>query len=99
MAVNKAVTDMESASGHSDAGSVDNRLTINPNDKRWTFAADWADGNDYTVKVKLRQISPGEFEVVSMQTISASKTETPPAKPGKVSNAVKAMEEESGGGY
>lgn len=51
------------ASG-TDPGSVDNRLSLDPNNPEWTdLIADWEDGKDYTVNVTITQLSPGEFEV------------------------------------
>lgn len=53
------------ADGASEPGAVDNRLSLDPSDKRFAFAADWEDGARYTVTLVVDQISPGEFEVVS----------------------------------
>lgn len=52
-----------------EAGAVDNRLTLNPNDPLWADTIkDWKDGERYGLaelgNVDLLQISPGEFEVV-----------------------------------
>ncbi len=48
-------------------GAVDNRLSITPSD--FPAVAEWEDGQEYDISelgegVKLRQISPGEFEVM-----------------------------------
>lgn len=48
-------------------GAVDNRLSITPAD--FSVIAGWKDGNLYSISelgdgVMLRQISPGEFEVI-----------------------------------
>ncbi len=48
-------------------GAVDNRLSITPSD--FPAVADWEDGQSYDISelgegVQLRQISPGEFEVM-----------------------------------
>ena len=44
---------------------MDNRLSLDPNDERFAFASEWRDGAEYSVELRVRQISPGEFEVVS----------------------------------
>jgi hypothetical protein len=49
-------------------GAYDNRLSLDPNDDRWPFVLDWEDGEEYTVTLRIRQISPGEFEVLSAST-------------------------------
>lgn len=42
-------------------GAVDNRLSLIPNE----FGVDgWEDGKTYEISLKVRQISPGEFEVI-----------------------------------
>ena len=45
-------------------GAQDNRLSLDPNDPKFAFAADWEDGKEYNVNLKVRQISPGEFETI-----------------------------------
>jgi hypothetical protein len=46
-------------------GAVDNRLSLDPNNPSWSDAiANWEDGKEYSVEVRLRQMSPGEFEVL-----------------------------------
>lgn len=49
------------------ADGSDNHLRLNPNDPQWQDdLMNWEDGNTYIFKeVKVRQISPGEFEVVA----------------------------------
>jgi len=52
-----------------DPGEVDNRLSLNPED--FPVTEDWEDGESYPLTalgkgVTLRQISPGEFEVVPL---------------------------------
>lgn len=50
-----------------DPGAQDNRISIDPNDTRWAaLLATWGDGGEYEVKAKIRQISPGEFEVTEL---------------------------------
>lgn len=99
--VNSAVRSMDSAND-TDPGAVDNRLSLDPGDPRWakTIAA-WADGEDYSVTIGLRQISPGEFEITSFggRKVAAEPTEEEaPAPPtarryGNVNPAVMAMDE------
>jgi hypothetical protein len=55
--------------GEEEPGTVENRLSVNVNDERWSSAVEsWEDGQEYEATVKLRQIGPGEFEVLSMDT-------------------------------
>lgn len=56
------------AAADEEAGSYDNRLSLDPNDERWPFVADWEDDEEYTVTLRIRQISPGEFEVLEAET-------------------------------
>lgn len=46
-------------------GAQDNRLSLDPNDPTFEFAANWEDGKEYNVNLRVRQISPGEFEPIS----------------------------------
>jgi hypothetical protein len=57
-----------------EAGEVDNRLSLDPNDDRWPAVAEWEDSKEYTLTVKVRQLSPGEFEVLEAEP---SEAETP----------------------
>lgn len=51
------------------AGEIDNRLSLDPNDDRWPQVLDWEDGMEYTLSnVRLRQVSAGEFEVMSVDS-------------------------------
>jgi hypothetical protein len=52
--------------GGLDAGEVENRLSLNPNDERWADELlGWEDGAEYVLaNVRVIQISPGEFEVL-----------------------------------
>ncbi len=60
-----------------DAGGVENRLSLNPNDERWAEAlASWEDGEEYELTVRVKQVSPGEFEVIDASPEEA--TEAPP---------------------
>jgi hypothetical protein len=83
-------------------GAVDNRLSLIPSD--FPVIEDWQDGEEYSLSelgadVKIRQISPGEFEV--MPGAPAPEEEEPvPAAPaarngGYKNPAVAAMAEEA----
>jgi hypothetical protein len=51
-----------------ESGALDNVLTLNPNDPRWPAVLEWKDDATYTfTNVKVRQVSPGQFEVVSAE--------------------------------
>ena len=92
---------------NSDPGAVDNRLSLDPNNPDWADAiADWEDGSEYTLTVKVTQISPGEFEVSEVTPEAESESED--AEPeeeeepmmkgkagGKVNKAVRNMMRES----
>lgn len=106
MALNPAVASMEAKSTETDPGAVDNRLTLDPGDKRWSgLLKKWEDGEDYSITVKARQISPGEFEVMSLKAKATPTDEPPepaeeddddddkpaPRKRGKVNKAVREM--------
>jgi len=59
-----------------DPGAEDNRLSLDPNNPDWKEAiADWEDGQEYELSVKVRQISPGEFEVIEVTPESESSDE------------------------
>lgn len=52
-----------------EAGAVDNRLSLNPNEEPWASKIkNWKDGERYKLSdlgnADILQISPGEFEVV-----------------------------------
>lgn len=82
-----------------DPGAYDNRMSLNPNDPKYkSTLAEWEDNQTYTFeRVTVRQISPGEFQVISAtpgepaspsEGQAATETE-PPADEGA---------EEAGGG-
>lgn len=51
-----------------ESGAIDNLLTLNPNDERWPAVLNWKDDATYTFSnVKVRQVSPGQFEVISAE--------------------------------
>lgn len=85
-------------------GEVDNRLSLVPSD--FPAIADWQDGEEYDLDelgegVKLRQISPGEFEVMpgtapaaEAEQAEAGAEAPAPRKPGYSNKAVEALAEE-----
>jgi len=92
---------------NSDPGAVDNRLSLDPNNVDWADEiADWEDGSEYTLTIKVTQISPGEFEVNEVTPEAESESEdTAPEEEeepmmkgktgGKVNKAVRNMMSES----
>lgn len=51
-----------------ESGALDNVLTLNPNDNRWPEVLEWKDDATYAFKnVRVRQVSPGQFEVLSAE--------------------------------
>lgn len=60
-----------------EVGALDNRLILDPSDDRWaTSVGSWTDGEEYTFsEVKVRQISPGKFEVISATAAPAEAEE------------------------
>lgn len=57
---------VSSADAGVEPGTVDNRLSLDPSDSRWGKAVDsWEDGEEYEIKITVKQISPGEYEVLS----------------------------------
>jgi hypothetical protein len=50
------------ASAGTEAGAVSNRLSLDPSE--FPDTQNWEDGKEYTLTVKVNQISPGEFEVI-----------------------------------
>jgi hypothetical protein len=66
-----------------EAGELDNRLSLNPNDDRWkSTVGAWQDGEKYTVTLQVQQVSPGEFEVVSLQSQEAEEQAEPETDSG-----------------
>ena len=59
-----------------EAGAEDNLLHLDPNDPTFEFASEWKDDQEYNVNLKVRQISPGEFEVISGEEGDAVEGET-----------------------
>jgi hypothetical protein len=58
-----------SGAGADEPGAVSNRLSLDPNDSRWSDTlGKWDDGETYTVTVTMRQMSPGEFEVTALKS-------------------------------
>ena len=58
---------MSDSMGTGEAGAVENKLVLNPNDPKWKdTVGQWKDGEEYTLtNVRVRQVSAGEFEVLS----------------------------------
>lgn len=72
--------DIPDAGTGEEAGALDNRLSLNPNDPMWKDkVGEWEDGQEYNVTLKVRQISPGEFEVVGMEGGDAAEEAAEPA--------------------
>jgi len=57
------------ADAEGESGAVDNRLDLNPNDERWKATLEsWEDGQEYPITGgRIRQISPGTFEVIDLK--------------------------------
>lgn len=80
-----------------EAGAQDNRLSLSPSDPKWSdFVGSWKDGQKYSLTVDVRQISPGEFEVIDAKETEGTAeaddnaaedtAESPAAKAGGYSN-------------
>jgi len=105
-----ATASLESRSADgTDPGAVDNRLSLDPSHPDWKDEIeDWEDGEEYDLKVKVRQLSPGEFEVLEVKPQGDEESsdeegededaEEEPVKgkgyTGKVSKPVRGMMEE-----
>lgn len=79
-----------------EAGEVDNRMSLDPSDSRWSTAiGSWKDGQTYSFpSVEMRQISPGEFEIISVKLPGASEEEAPKDRgTGGEGNAEKGADE------
>lgn len=60
-----------------DPGEIENRLSLNPSDPDMRdFLGSWSDGQDYTLILKVNQISPGEFQVTKATPQDSSSEET-----------------------
>lgn len=78
-----------------EAGAVDNRLSLDPNSDQWPEVGEWKDGETYTfTNVKVRQVSPGEFEV-----IEATPEEGPTDEEGGEAEPEPAAKATKRGGY
>jgi len=73
-------------------GAYDNRLSLDPHDERWPFVLQWEDGEEYTLSIRVRQISPGEFEVLGAEEVGGTETEE---EYGEVKKVQKPREEKS----
>lgn len=59
-----------------DPGELENRLSLSPNDPKWKDTlSKWADDEEYTVTLTIRQVAPGEFEVMDLKAQGAPSTE------------------------
>lgn len=94
-------TDTAQLKNAEEPGAVDNRLSLNPD--AFPVIKEWEDGEEYALTdlpagTKLRQISPGEFEVVAPVESGAETDDedVQPMKkvPGKPNSAVVAMADE-----
>jgi len=64
--------------GGREPGSVENRLSLDPSDEKWSDKVDaWEDGEKYTITVEATQISAGEFEVEKVTSAKPSAGEEP----------------------
>jgi len=82
-----------SALTQDEAGASDNRLSLDLNDSAFDFTKDWADGQDYTLSnVRVRQLSPGEFEVISAEAGGAAEEEAPDERRGSMGEAAEEAE-------
>lgn len=92
------VTESEMAGEGPEPGASDNLLSLNLKD--FPMIKDWEDGETYELSdlegAQLRQISPGEFEVVPgvSEEVEEEKPESPAPKKGYKNPAVEAMSEE-----
>lgn len=74
----------ETGATDEDAGMMDNRLSLNPNEPAFRdVLAEWEDGGEYALTdlpegTMLRQISPGEFEVMPPAEGEVAETEEEP---------------------
>jgi hypothetical protein len=103
-----AIANLQTRSAEgTDPGAVDNRLSLDPNDRRWKkMLAKWEDGGRYHVTIggislEMDQLSPGEFEIVggeAEEEVEGDDEEAAPAKPksygGKMNKAVRGMMDE-----
>jgi hypothetical protein len=58
-----------------EAGAQDDRLSLTPS--KFPIVADWEDGQTYTITLKVEQISPGEFQVLSADKPGTPQLEEP----------------------
>jgi hypothetical protein len=92
------VSESEMSGSGPEPGASDNLLSLNIKD--FPVIKDWEDGETYELSdlegAQLRQISPGEFEVVPgpSEMEEEEKLESPTPKKGYKNPAVEAMSEE-----
>jgi hypothetical protein len=82
-----------SALTQNEPGASDNRLTLDPNDTAFDFTKEWSDGEDYVLKnVRVRQLSSGEFEVLSAEEGDDAEDKTPAGRRGAMGESGEATE-------
>lgn len=64
-----------SALTQAEPGASDNRLSLSVNDEAFAFTQQWEDGKDYDIKLRVTQLSPGEFEVISGESEDSEEDE------------------------
>lgn len=75
-----------------DPGAVDNRLTIDPNGNWGAKVTAWEDGEEYDVKLRIRQLAPGEFEVISLTSYGDTEAPEPETEDAAEEEALKTPE-------
>lgn len=76
-------------------GEVENRLSLNPS--QFPEIAEWGDGQEYDITIggtttKIRQMTPGEFEVVPpVETVPEEVVEAPAPRSRSANPAVSSM--------
>lgn len=70
------------AGAQAEIGESDNRLSLDPNDSAFDFVKEWEDGRNYTVKLTITQVSPGEYEVLSGEDMTGPAEKVPEGRRG-----------------
>jgi hypothetical protein len=70
------------AGTQAEIGESDNRLSLDPNDPAFDFTKEWEDGRNYTVKLSIAQVSPGEYEVLSGEDMTGPAENVPEGRRG-----------------
>ncbi len=58
-----------------EAGAMEERLSLTPS--KYPMLEKWQDGSTYTITLKVEQVSPGEFEVISATSPGADMPKEP----------------------